>query len=440
MGDRKASPTENCLILFTRYPEVGNAKTRLIPALGATAAAEIHRQLTEHSIAQIRRLRADFPVTVQVQFVGGDRTQMQSWLGGDLDYRSQASGDLGDRMAAAFQQSFAAGFGQVVLMGSDCPQLDADLLTQAFQCLPPHDLVLGPATDGGYYLIGLRRPIPELFREIAWSTEVVLAQTIAIAEQWGLKTALLPTLSDIDTPADLPLWYEIQPRAALPMISMILPVLDEAAHLGRTLAALQSAEFAEIIVVDGGSQDDTVALAQQAGVMVLVTQPGRAHQMNLGARKAQGEILLFLHGDTQLPPGGDRLICQALNQPGVVAAAFNLAIDGTLPGLRWVEWGVRWRSRLFQLPYGDQGLGLKKSLFWELGGFPTVPIMEDFLLVKQLQKRGRIAIAPAAVLTSARRWQKLGVIRTTLINQMILLGYFLGLPLKILVGWYRRRS
>jgi rSAM/selenodomain-associated transferase 2 len=153
---------------------------------------------------------------------------------------------------------------------------------------------------------------------------------------------------------------------------------------------------------------------------------------------AQGEILLFLHADTQLPPNFEALVRQTLAQPGVVAGAFDLAIDGPGWGLRWVEWGVKWRSRWLRLPYGDQALFLTAERFHRLGGFAKLPIMEDFDLVQRLNRQGRLAMVPVPVITSSRRWQRLGVWRTTLANQAMVAGYRLGLDVQHLAHWYRR--
>jgi rSAM/selenodomain-associated transferase 1 len=194
------------LVVFTRYPEPGKAKTRLIPALGELGAAELHRQMAEHTLMQVRGLQAVRNLSVEVRFAGGDFAQMQGWLGADLNYQMQGEGDLGDRLFHACQVTFNNGNDSVVMIGTDCPDLDTALLQKAFQELRQHDLVLGPATDGGYYLIGLRRPVPQLFTGIAWSTAEVLQQTVAIAKRLGLAIAYLPTLSDIDHPEDLDIW------------------------------------------------------------------------------------------------------------------------------------------------------------------------------------------------------------------------------------------
>lgn len=198
--------TTECLILFTRYPEPGKTKTRLIPALGAEGAATLQRQMTEQKLAEVNQLLTFYPLSVEVHFAGGNEQLMQEWLGSSLVYRRQSEGDIGDRMASAFQASFAAGMNAVVVIGTDCPDLNALLIAEAFQLLRQHDLVLGPALDGGYYLIGLRRLIPELFTGIPWSTAEVVQQTITIAQRLGLPVAKLPLLSDIDRPEDLSVW------------------------------------------------------------------------------------------------------------------------------------------------------------------------------------------------------------------------------------------
>lgn len=433
------------LIVFTRYPQPGAAKTRLIPALGAEGAAALQRQMTEHTLTQVQKLIHLRPVGVEIWFAvtasaEANRQQMQDWLGTTWVYQPQPDGDLGARMAKAFQSAFTSGMTRVVTIGTDCPRLDAEKLAQAFETLQDADLVLGPAADGGYYLIGLRRFVPELFAGIAWSTETVLSQTIEIAQRLELSVTCLETLTDIDRPADLPVWQTVQ-ATPCPELSIIIPVLNEANSIQTVLQTIQTAcddsQKIEIIVVDGGSQDETVKLARQAGAIVITTQPGRAHQMNAGAKLAAGKVLLFLHADTRLPHHFETYIQQILTQPEVIAGAFQLQIDGKERGLRWVEWGVLCRSRFLQLPYGDQALFLRADTFWQLQGFPELPIMEDFVLVRSLQTLGKIAIVSAPVTTSARRWQKLGVLKTTLINQLVIAAYFLGVPLQQIARWYR---
>lgn len=191
---------KKCLIIFTRYPEPGKTKTRLIPVLGAEGAANLHRQLTETVITQVQELQ---DVLIEVHFTGGNQQLMQTWLGENITYRQQSQGDLGSRIATAFQTAFNQGIEKVVIIGSDCPTLNSQIIAEAFAAVSQYELVLGPATDGGYYLIGLKRLIPELFTGINWGTSEVLQKTVKIAENLKLAFTYLPTLSDIDRPEDL---------------------------------------------------------------------------------------------------------------------------------------------------------------------------------------------------------------------------------------------
>ena len=224
-----------------------------------------------------------------------------------------------------------------------------------------------------------------------------------------------------------------------PDISVIIPVLNDAEALDLALGSTQDYTGVECIVVDGGSSDESAEVAQSRGVKVLHSPPGRARQMNAGAEVAEGRFLLFLHADTRLPEGFDGHVRRILTGSGTAAGAFQLQIDAPSARLRLIEKAANWRSRYLQMPYGDQAIFLRKELFREMGGFPDLPIMEDFQLIRRLQGEGRIVIAPAAVVTSARRWKKLGALRTTLLNQLMILGFYLGLEPARLARWYRRK-
>jgi uncharacterized protein len=200
---------QNLLILFTRYPERGRTKTRLIPVMGATESARLQRELTIH----ILQVGKDFSVTTDTDFVvyynGPHVKAMQQILGAEFYYEPQSEGDLGHRMFSAFASSLGQGRSRVVLIGSDCPGITGKVLESAFSRLKNHDLVLGPATDGGYYLIGLTAPYPELFQDMPWGTNTVLVKTQTKAEELGLRTAFLEPLTDIDRPEDLHVWENI---------------------------------------------------------------------------------------------------------------------------------------------------------------------------------------------------------------------------------------
>ncbi|MHC5676292.1 TIGR04282 family arsenosugar biosynthesis glycosyltransferase [Nostoc sp.] len=202
-----ANPKQH-LIIFTRYPEPGKTKTRLIPVLGSVGAANLQRQMTEYTIFQVEELQKAIAISVEVRFTGGDLQLMQDWLGLDLVYHSQGEGDLGSRMVRSLGNAFQSGAENVIIIGTDCPGVNAQILATAFENLHAFDLVLGPASDGGYYLIGLRQPMPELFVKIEWGTAQVFQKTVDIAQKLNLSHVNLSLLADVDRPEDLPIWEQ----------------------------------------------------------------------------------------------------------------------------------------------------------------------------------------------------------------------------------------
>jgi rSAM/selenodomain-associated transferase 2 len=221
-----------------------------------------------------------------------------------------------------------------------------------------------------------------------------------------------------------------------PYLSIIIPALNEAKNIKATFRSTDSDDCVEIVIVDGGSEDNTVEIARNAGAKVVLSPPGRARQLNRGAAEAKGEVYLFLHGDTRLPDGYARFVRETMARDDIVAGAFRLAIDSPQKRLKLVAGAANLRSRFMRFPYGDQAIFLRADLFRELGGFPELPVMEDFCLVQSLRRQGRIHILDQQVVTSARRWLRLGVFRTTLINQLMVVGFLLGLPLNFLAKIY----
>ncbi|MHC4994945.1 MAG: TIGR04282 family arsenosugar biosynthesis glycosyltransferase, partial [Planctomycetota bacterium] len=193
------------LNVFSRFPEPGATKTRLIPALGAEGAARLQADLTRYTLGAVRALQNARPeLATRVYYAGGDARKMAERFGADLAYRPQAPGDLGVRMAKGFAERFAEGARRVVTIGIDCPGVNDTTLHHAMDALKSHDVVVGPARDGGYYLIGFSRMVEDVFRGVDWGTANVLEQTLVIAEGRGLSVALLDELDDVDEPEDLP--------------------------------------------------------------------------------------------------------------------------------------------------------------------------------------------------------------------------------------------
>lgn len=192
------------LVIFARAPEPGRVKTRLAAGLGDASALAIYRALGERVVEGARGARGR-ELVVAFTPCGAERA-LRDWLGDDLRYTPQCGGDLGARMAAAIAAELERGADRVVVIGTDCPDAGRDIIAGAFSALDAADVVIGPAADGGYYLLGMRRLYPELFTGIEWSTSRTLAQTLAAAHALGLRIHVLDTLTDIDTADDWKRW------------------------------------------------------------------------------------------------------------------------------------------------------------------------------------------------------------------------------------------
>lgn len=424
------------LVVFSRYPVAGETKTRLIPALGPEGAASLQREMSGRVVLTARTACARWGAALQIAYTGGTRLQVEHWLGRSIECREQPSGDLGERLHASVEQCCSEG-DAVVIVGTDCPFVSPKRIHEAFAALVSHDVVLGPAEDGGYYLVGLKRPVPELFRGISWGTADVLKQTLVAASTAGLSAMQLGILPDVDRPSDLAAWEALNAREATRSITVVIPALNEAQEIGRTVALAAAVPDAEVIVVDGGSTDDTRNVAACAGARVIEAPPGRAAQQNSGALAARGRVLLFLHADTWLPAGYDREAARILAAPGRVAGAYRFRIRGRGLGLRLVEAMTHLRSRWKMEPYGDQGLFIERRAFFASGGFAHMPLMEDLEFVERMRRQGRVETSSVAAGTSSRRWKALGWVRTTWINQRILRAYRRGVSSDVLVQWYR---
>ena len=228
-------------------------------------------------------------------------------------------------------------------------------------------------------------------------------------------------------------------RAALPAISVVIPVLDEAGTLPQTLLPLQPVRGrdAEVIVVDGGSRDETRRVALPLGDRVLDAPRGRARQMNAGAAAASGRVLLFLHADTRLPPGWAPMVREALDNHGREWGRFDVRLDGAHPMLRVIERAMNLRSRLSGIATGDQAIFVSRAAFREAGGFPDIALMEDIALSRVLRARSRPACLRAPVVTSSRRWERDGIARTIVLMWRLRLRYALGADPNDLARQYR---
>jgi rSAM/selenodomain-associated transferase 2 len=219
-------------------------------------------------------------------------------------------------------------------------------------------------------------------------------------------------------------------------ISVVIPTLNEAACLGAAVAALRALPGElELLVADGGSSDDTLRIARDLGVRVIAGARGRGLQMNLGASQATAEVLLFLHADTLLPRDAHARIAAALRDPATIGGCFRLGFDTPNPLLRSYAFFTRFRFRLFH--YGDQAFFVRAATFRELGGYRPYPIMEDLDFWLRLVQAGRVVVLDEAVVSSARRYSRCGVVRQQLVNFALVVLFFLGVSPFTLSRFYQ---
>ncbi|MBV1873014.1 MAG: TIGR04283 family arsenosugar biosynthesis glycosyltransferase [Gammaproteobacteria bacterium] len=222
------------------------------------------------------------------------------------------------------------------------------------------------------------------------------------------------------------------------MLSIIVPFLNEAQEMPKLCSHLQvlKDKGCEIILIDGGSEDDSLAITKQHGFPVLRAAAGRANQMNAGAATATGDTLLFLHADTRLPDSADTDIIEALQSGQYLWGRFDIHIDGKHPLLNVIAWFINQRSRMTSIATGDQGIFVKRALFQQVGGFPEQDLMEDIALTARLKKWGQPHCITTKISTSGRRWETQGVVATVLLMWRLRLAYWLGAPPETLKKQY----
>lgn len=465
---------EKHLLVFSKYPTPGKAKTRLIPSLGEEVAAQVQRIMTEELLSCLQDPCLD---DVMVHVVSNsDPELMREWLSRRFTkvdfqgYNVKNPNDLGAVLTAAFQNSFVEG-SSAIAIGSDIPGIKPSIILEAFEKLKGDDVVLGPAKDGGYYLIGVNRQqdetIASLFdsSRISWGTEKVFEQQSKQAESLVLSLCSLPhTLSDVDDPEDIPTFESETGIRTEDMkdgkLSIVVSLRNSSARIEpmlRNITASASDKPVEVILsVASSSTDDTLAkckehAAQLGGkniVFKILEAPrscvGRGAAYEYATRAATGSYLLFLHDDCKLPDSFDEIVKRDLDTPGVSAGAFSFAAD--IPSdstwqlratMRFVEYAVKVRMKR-EDPYGDQAIHVSRRFYNTVGGFSKSHyLFEDVELISKLRKIGRIIIADETVISSSKRWQKSWFsLKNTFLNRVYVLLYNFGVTPRTLFSWY----
>lgn len=409
----------NALIIFTREPEPGKTKTRMMPYLSAEQCAELHRCMLRDIAKEMKHVNAD----VIVAHTGGDPLFLKSIMKERsfrkkaVTYISQRGDGIGERMENAIADALDMGYQKAVLIGTDIPEIEAESIDAAFALLDAYDACIGPTEDGGYYLIGMKDVHHSAFEIKEYGTGSVFEETVRSMEDDGLTAGRADLYADMDTPEDAA-GYRSRMREDPQLrrsctgrflrdamrISVIIPVFNESSEIRKMLGQLEPyRDECEIIFVDGGSTDDTAAIIEDAGFRILRSKKGRGIQMNTGALASAGDVLFFLHCDSVLPDG------------------FTDEIRRVMSASEWGCFGVRFPSRNFfmltnrlisnhralvrRLPFGDQGIFIDRDVFFETGMYPDLPVMEDYAFSLRLRRYGfRTGMTRKRIISSARRY------------------------------------
>ena len=449
---------ESCIIIFAKAPIHGHVKTRLAKDMDASVVLSLYRNFVKDIIDKISDMGHHIKIFYDPP--GSESLSlMREWLGDYHEFVLQTGSDLGQKMANAFEYVFKHGTRQAVLLGTDFPDLPKEIISDAIQILKIKDAVIGPAIDGGYYLIGFSSDtyLQTIFTDIAWGTSAVFQQTMDVFLSSGFEVHQLPKWRDVDVYDDLKDLIQSlrnHPDKAIHTysfledigmmtidVSIIIPVINEERIINQALERLLSAKTSgafEIIVVDGNVSGNTLRAITEKDIIKIKSPCGRGAQMNAGARAANGWILLFLHADTILPKNAIDSVISACRLKQIIGGAFDLGIDSDRPGYRLIEKITSLRSRRTRIPYGDQAIFLKKKAFVDIGAYNEIPIMEDIDLMLRVKQNGhKIKIISKPVKTSARRWENEGIVYCTLRNYILSKMFYLGVSPVILKKYYK---
>ena len=414
--------SRNAYVIFTREPVPGKTKTRLMPYYTADQCAELHKCFIRDIAREMKG--SDFDIVVA--YTGGDPVFLREVFGRKAAFIGQRGDGLGEKMENAIADVLAMGYERVVLTGTDIPELEAETIETAFAMLSASDVVIGPTSDGGYYLIGMSSIHHEAFDVKLYGVSSVFEETVSSMKEAGLCVSIVDEYSDIDTKEDLAgfrrraredavLRRSFSGRFASEnlRLSIIIPIYNEEETIERLTAQLRPVkDDAEMIFVDGGSTDNTLEILGDE-FTVIRSGRGRGHQMDTGAEASSGDVLFFLHCDSVLPED------------------FMAQILKVMATHEWGCFGIKWQSRNFfmltnriisnhraafrGIPFCDQGIFIDRELFFDMGMFPEYMLMEDYEFSRRMKKAGhRPGLARNRMISSTRRYGKgtIGILKT----------------------------
>jgi len=401
------------IIIFTRVPIPGQTKTRFMPHLRPEECAALHKCFLKDIYTECRKAGRDLYVFYTPE---GKEEVLHPVLGEETVYRVQRGEGLGERMLHAIQAVLAEGYESCVLIGTDVPEIKASDLRSAFHQLKISDVVFGPTADGGYYLVGMKQPYEAVFKKQIYGHETVLENTVSALRETNLQSAYVNMYDDMDCPEDLRgFYYRMRGNPDLQnshtgryllkhiKISIIIPIYNEEKTIDKLQKQLYSLkDQCEIIFVDGGSTDGTLEKIAP-DLMVIHSEKGRAGQMNTGAQASRGDILFFLHCDSELPEQAPAQIRYVMKESRI--GGFGIAFHSRNFFMLTNRIISNYRMKHRGIIFGDQGIFMERKLFFEMGMFPRLPIMEDYQFSLNLLERGiKIGSAKQRIYTSDRRY------------------------------------
>ena len=423
---------KNTVLIFLRYPEAGKVKRRLSEEIGSQKAAEVYEKLIRRTLGVACDLKRRAPETRIVLFHTPEDPveRFETKFRGPWEFCPQQGENLGVRMANALENAFATGANKAVLIGTDLADIEVMDIEGAFRDTGERVVVLGPAGDGGFYLIGADRPIGAALNFSTWGTGEVFSRTARELTAGGFCIRRAARRNDVDCRRDL----DLLDRDYLftSSISIIIPTLTDAQKLMPLLTHLENSLWPgdEIVVVQGGAFQEVPLRRISPSLAFASVQRGRGIQQNAGAMLSRGTILFFLHDDTIPTPEFGYLIRKASREAPTALGCFKLRFIPSNRALELIAVWANLRSALFKLPYGDQGFFCRREVFERVGGFGRSYLLEDVDLVRKIRKmgqgRGAVSIVPAHVYSSSERYLRKGILKASLQNHLIFLSSAFG--------------